>query len=854
MGDKDIFQFWGKTSGDLVYPAVCHMLDTGIVARELLEVQPQTFICKLAEEFGVMPEDLAQFVGFLAALHDIGKISPGFQAKRPDLSAPLKLKGYGFSRADEDKHALVTLDTLPELLADCLQCEGELAIAVSRALAAHHGVFTGQAAQKVGVGKWVEARRAAVELLAGLLWDRSMAGLGCPSTSALVLLAGLVSVSDWLASAEEHFPYLADSRPDLHTCITERRQMASKLVRRLRFDVPVPATKEFHELFDFTTPNPCQTAALQTVDKLRHPMLIIIESPTGSGKTEAAQAVYARLSACAGLRGMYYALPTQATGNAMLPRTAKFLAKLGLESGTELHLLHANADLNQDYERLCISGLDAAHGDVSASSWFTARKRGILAAHGVGTLDQALLAVLQVRHFFVRLFGLSGKMLVLDEVHAYDAYMVEEIYRLIGWLPHCHTSVVLLSATLPKARRKKLMHAFRPDVEVPDDIHYPCVMGVDGAVGFRAQPIEGLNPDTILIKPVIAESSDKHARVLSLLLEKLAGGGCAACIMNTVGEAQDLYELVRRDFAADDVILFHSRFTLERKLRIEHDILSCYGGNGQRPNRGIVIATQVIEQSLDVDFDLMITDLAPIDLLLQRAGRLHRHERERPSLLGPRTLWTLMPDFRSRPPDFGRSSYVYAPDILLRTALLFLAEDNLRSLTVSIPTGVSPLIELVYGDDSPLEIPKHLSDFMREWEGKRLGDQTAQTFFAASSALMEAQACLHNPDYLGKLTMDNDDDRAIVTRLTRPSVTLVVLESGQSLAVDNKTGERKLYSSTITTDNVAAVKYFLSKEPPVEWRRSPLLRYCRPLFISSGKSLERPDLSYDNKFGLRIAR
>ncbi|ABK18502.1 CRISPR-associated helicase/endonuclease Cas3 [Syntrophobacter fumaroxidans] len=854
MTEEDVFRFWGKTSGNVVHPAVCHMLDTGIVACELLMVQPHGFISKLADEFGITTDALPQLAAFLAALHDIGKISPGFQAKRPDLSAPLKLEGYVFSRADEDRHTLSTLETLPDLLIDCLQCEDSLAIALSRALAAHHGVFTGQEAQKVGAGKWIKARRAALEFLSRLFWDKSLTGLGFPSTPALVILAGLVSVSDWLSSAEENFPYLTCPRPDLREYVADRTQKARELVSRLRFDVSSPAATEFHQLFDFTSPNPSQTVTLQTVNELHHPMLVVIESPMGSGKTEAAQAVYAHLSCEAGLRGMYYALPTQATGNAMLPRTARFLTRLGLETGTELHLLHTNADLNQDYERLRISSLNAEPGDVSASSWFTARKRGLLAAHGVGTLDQALLAALKVRHFFVRLFGLAGKLLVLDEVHAYDAYMVEEIYRLIGWLAHCHTSVVLLSATLPKARRKKLIQAFRPEVEVPDDIRYPCVTGVDISGAFAAHPIEGLKPDTIYVEPVIAESTDKPARILSLLLEKLADGGCAACIMNTVGEAQDLHELLRHHFPADEVLLFHSRFTLERKLRIEHDILSRYASDGKRPHRGIVIATQVIEQSLDVDFDLMITDLAPIDLLLQRAGRLHRHERARPQLLRPRNLWVLMPEFRSRLPDFGGSEYVYTPDILLKTALLFSAEEDLSHLEVSIPTGVSALIECVYGDDFPPEVPEHLLGPMRGWEAKRLGDETSQTFFAACSALIEAKACLRDPDYLGQISMDNDDDCAIVTRLTRPNVMLVVVENGRCLTVADKAEERKLFSSTVATDNTAIVKHFLAKEPPGEWADSPLLRHCRPLFVSGGKSVERPDLSYDDEFGLRFAR
>jgi len=220
--------------------------------------------------------------------------------------------------------------------------------------------------------------------------------------------------------------------------------------------------------------------------------------------------------------------------------------------------------------------------------------------------------------------------------------MVEEIYRLMGWLAQCQTSVVLLSATLPAARRAALIRAFHPDAIIPQEVHYPCVIGVDSIGNVQGQAIEGIPEDTINMIPVVSPPGDKIARIASLLSEKLAAGGCAACVMNTVGEAQGLYERVKQDIADTQVVLFHSRFTLKRKLEIEADLLSHYGKSGKRPEKAIVIATQVIEQSLDIDFDLMISDIAPIDLLLQRAGRLHRHERSRPDHLCDRSLYVIM--------------------------------------------------------------------------------------------------------------------------------------------------------------------------------------------------------------------
>jgi CRISPR-associated endonuclease/helicase Cas3 len=688
--------------------------------------------------------------------------------------------------------------------------------------------------------------------LAQTLGIETLTHIRTPKTPALMLFAGLVSVADWLASAEEYFPYLNGPPEDLSQYVQDRNDRAKRLIRELRFDMNQIPSKGFSDLFDFTCANPCQTATLRAAEGLHHPFLLIIESPMGTGKTEAAQGAYARVAFRDGLRGMYYGLPTQATGNAMLPRMMHFLERLGLEGRTELHLLHANADLNPHYEGLRVAAEGDQARDVVASSWFTARKRGLLASHGVGTIDQALLAVLKVRHFFVRLFGLAGKLVVLDEVHAYDAYMVEEIYRLIGWLAHCQTSVVLLSATLPTARRASLIRAFHPNATIPQEVHYPCVIGVDSMGNIQGQSIQGLSEDEIHIIPVLSSPKDKIGRIVSFLTEKLAAGGCAACIMNTVGEAQALYEQVKLDMANIPMILFHSRFTLERKLEIEADFLCHYGKSGKRPGKAIVIATQVIEQSLDVDFDLMISDIAPIDLLLQRAGRLHRHERRRPDHLCDRNLYVTMPDFGEEFPEFGGSRWVYARDILLRTGLLFFEEGRYRSRSISVPSGISSLIESVYSEEAIRSVPPHLTKAANEWETERLGTQCAQTYIAATDALMKAKDCLDDSDYLGILSNVFDDEKVIVTRLTRPRVTLIVLEEGKTLAARSREAERMLYARSVTTDNRRTVEYFKSQPQPVEWQESPLLRNSWPLFIREGVSIDRSGLTYSDEMGLRI--
>jgi len=849
------FRYWGKADpAGNYHPAICHMLDVGIVARELLCVQPPQMRDRFGLLFGPAWSDT---LAFISALHDIGKISPGFQIKRPDLCRWLIEKGFDFPKHAETKHGRVAACCLPPLLREEMACREDTATVMAQILAAHHGAFVGSPDVVVGRKAWDDYRRAIVRFLAGLFGVHSLDNVALPSSSDALFFAGLLTVADWLGSSELHFPLGGHSPIDVRVYMEDRRDRAKALMRELKLDSVLLTNKPFEQLFSFEA-NACQKAVLSVVGQLQHPMLVIAESPTGSGKTEAAQAAFSAIASQNGLRGMYCALPTQATGNAMFTRMRTFLEKLDLTGQAELHLLHANADLNPDYERLQLSHIgepeDEVENRVIASSWFLARKRGLLASFGTGTIDQALMAILKVRHFFVRLFGLSGKVVVLDEVHAYDAYMTEEISRLIGWLSHNNSSVVLLSATLPKARREKLLSAFSPEASAPPGLRYPCVIGLDTTGKMASKEIRGLESSSVTLAPFIALQENKVRAIVQILREKLANGGCAACILNTVSEAQATYTAVREALDAKDVVLFHSRFTLERRLEIEKNILSRYGRKENRPHMGIVIATQVIEQSLDVDFDLMVSDLAPIDLLLQRAGRLHRHDNVRPPLLAERVLYVVISDIL-KAPDFGKSKFVYFPDILLRTALLFVKDNAYSELVVELPHGVSVPIEKVYGDKQVLSSDRFQKELER-WIESRIGAEMAQRYAASAVSLDDQSSFEDDPCYfLGTLSNNEDEERIVSSRLARQNVTLIVLGKGQETAVRERADTRRLYGRSIVTDNIYLVRHFQAQEPLQAWEEDALLRRCYPLELSEGSAdLGTVIVSYDEQIGLQIMR
>ena len=341
----------------------------------------------------------------------------------------------------------------------------------------------------------------------------------------------------------------------------------------------------------------------------------------GEGKTEAALYL-AEHWRRKGNGGAYVALPTMATSNGMFPRLKNFLEKT-IVGWTQLHLVHGQAILNEQYQDLLQNGQvyddDGHPGAVIAGAWFAAQKKqAILAPYGIGTIDQALLSVLQTKHFFLRLFGLAGKTVILDEVHAYDAYMTTLMELLLKWLGALGSPVVLLSATLPAERRTALLRAYAGEVTLIKAMgDYPRISiarpGSRQIVVSHFKTAD-LNKKTIAVER-ITEDSLAHC-----LRDALTDGGCACVIRNTVGLAQSTYLRLKKELDGSGIklVLFHARFPFGRRREIENEVLQRFGEKGvtAERDRRLLIATQVVEQSLDLDFDLIATDVAPIDLVL----------------------------------------------------------------------------------------------------------------------------------------------------------------------------------------------------------------------------------------------
>lgn len=876
-------QLWAKCSSGEgkggYHPLLFHMWDTAAVADAMWrQAFPEGTKAVLAEWMGSgSVDEAAAWLSFLCGLHDLGKASPGFQGKVPRLRRQLESALHlRFPRVTgSSKHGEITA----RVVKDCLlsppagpSWRGRWgAQDVAACVGGHHGLpiapgdmpRAGDVIQ-MGGSDWGEVRRSLYLALAhfippphgpppGLDADR----LDHRRVPLLTFLGGLVSVADWIASDENHFPYAPKADPEAYasTC----RRQAERAVGDLRFDFWEPGSqpRDFRSLFEVDELRDMQKQIVLLASGTATPGLVIIEAPTGEGKTEAALYLADRWGAQSGQRGCYVAMPTQATANAMFSRFECCLGHRYPDRASQLSLVHGQALLSGHYRELLeLSQVydqegqqQMSEGAVVAGEWFTYRKRGLLSPFAVGTIDQALMAVLPTPHVFVRLFGLAHRTIILDEVHAYDTYTTTILLRLLAWLSALRCGVVILSATLPQARREALIRAYAGEgVKAPEQ-SYPRVTwvaaGQAGSTGFSVRQRQPLHVEW--------HGSDT-ASLADELTVALAAGGCAACVCNTVSRAQEVYRVLRERLRPHgvDVHLFHARYPFGARQERECLALRLFGKDrSHRPRAAVLVATQVVEQSLDLDFDLMVTEMAPIDLVLQRAGRLHRHEtgEPRPSGLEAPKLWLLQPGSDSGGlPDFGVSRWVYEEYILLKTW------ETLRGRgLVAVPEDVEQLIEEVYEE---VPIPPADSTWKtrltKAWN--EFGKRRAKMVHLAEKVYLPKPTFRGYLDELTETSLEEDapDLNPLLQAQTRwsegPSVEVVCLygegdqwyldpaltmQLAPASTFDEATTGMLLQRAVRVSRGIAS--HFLATDAPAAWRRQASLRHLRlALFDADG--------------------
>lgn len=971
----NLFAFWAKLPRKKdeypptkFHPLLCHMLDVGAVALVLWEnVLTQKTRARIATSLGFTEDKLNEagnWLALLAGLHDLGKASPVFQLQ-PEAQKILHLY-QNLPRSSLDKkgawHGWITATELPEILESNWEFERSLAKRLAILIGGHHGSFPRSSErqklrrdnpldrdERVGKGAWPGTRTALTREMARVIFGSADLSFPDSKTARIVsnnadamILAGLVSVADWLGSDELSFPYAIHAingefdEPDAETLqgyFQKAKHQAEDALRKTGWLNPLPPAPQrpLAALFSYLTvpdsftANPLQDTVERLANRITEPSLVIIEAPMGEGKTEAALFLADRWNLSPlGLEGCYFALPTQATSNQIYGRVRRFLEHRYTRRDINYQLLHGFADLHGEFQLSkersrrreqpppAPTGINGEQGEgedtislanVFAAEWFTHRKRALLAPFGVGTVDQALLAALQTRHVFVRHFGLAHKTIIVDEVHAYDAYMTELLKRLLQWLAALGSSVVLLSATLPAKRRKELLQAYAEGVldKKAADVHaasiteasYPRISVISSQYANSVHVPVSTASRTLKIRWIdgtLPEPESESFPLGEALQEALLEGGCAAVICNTVGRAQDIFLRLRECFERGtrkglpmpELDLFHARFLFGERARREERAVKKFGkqtaSDGHtkttmRPHRAVLVATQVIEQSLDLDFDLMVSDFAPIDLLLQRSGRIHRHKRNRPARLKTPTLWVCSPTEENGAPVFEKGTEVIYEDwqhVLLRSWFVLKNRTGLSEpeiALISIPLDISDMIEAAYQyQDAPADVSPALRQV---WIRTKEEQETRLEKLASRAASVSIAPPFDLGDLLNewnqKLVEDDPEVDPRLQALTRPEPNVQVVCLLPDEITQAKLGEKPdretalfLLDHSVSLTNRQLVSDLLkpSDKQFIEssWKESPYLRNHRLLRFNANRecTVGKITLCLDDEIGLRI--
>ena len=874
--DKAFAFLWAKTAKREKaewHPLILHMLDVAACAEAILAREPEATRNRMAAIFDMEWTDARTWLLLVIACHDLGKACPGFQCKWPELvlSTGLTLPR---SPNTEINHAYVSQIALSELLKQ-MGWPDELADLTADAVGCHHGERASPLKLRhlsgdrraIGGHDWFEARESLVWSLHKVIKPTSVPAKEALSGPDFMLLSGLTSFADWIGSNEDWFLFgTPENCGDLQAWLDSRRCLADKALTAIGWQHRVPLINEakaFNEIFPFA-PRPLQQAVADAVVDSRAPAILLVEAPMGEGKTEAAFFAYLELQRCLGHRGLYVALPTKATGNAMFVRTLAFLEKLCSGRMLDMQLLHGTTLLNDSFQNIRIRGVydSATGGEIRASEWFTHKKRALLSEYGVGTVDQALLPILPVRHYFVRLWGLANRVVVFDEIHAYDAYTGTLLINLLRWLLSLGSSVVLLSATLPPSIRRNLADIVETELPVREADYPRLTRFESGAISqksFEADPARRLK---LRLKRISPDLRDMRSE----LEEHLTVGGMGLALVNTVQRAQDLYRIFPKGknlerkgqrvgkCLADgtEVFLFHARYTADCRQQREEQVLDTFGERGDRNGRKILIATQVAEQSLDLDFDVMATDLAPIDLVLQRAGRLWRHPRkERPVNVPLLMVAGLSGD---EPPQFGKPLWwgaVYREDVLLRTWILL---RNRGSLI--LPDEIDGLVREVYEEEVcvPEPLKKRLEKALSAADGESLAlrSQAHQAIIGFPD-----DASWNQPE---RFVLYDEDDPCVhrtlmaQTRLGDEAMIAIPFYDEESFDEEGDPdfiSAKRWFMRAVSISRLGIVRRLKTHGIPVGWKKSPLLRNCVPLRLDSrGCWVEDATLRLDGDLGI----
>ena len=952
LSTPETASFWAKTgdkdSPTRGLSLVQHMLDAGSVAARLWDTWLAPGLQKrFSEHLHLSMEDTRSLVCWLAATHDMGKATPEFSGQL-DARRDENLAVYRQRIEQQDfefpedlvtptsgmrcPHSKYSQSILIHLLTSNIEgMPRKVAEALASISGAHHGTpadYRSNSADLSNVilerlspkwhATWQELYNITLERFgaSSALQQLARHGQAIP-VSVQFCITGFVIMSDWIASNPEFFPMGTFGSADQEQRARIGWQalgLEQRWIAALDTNPGTPAADLYASRFGWSNPTlrPMQEVVVEAARSMQSGGMMCIEAPMGQGKTEAGLIAAEFLAQATGRTGVAFAAPTQATSNALFDRVIEWVKyqtnNVAQEHGgpIEPHTMflgHSKNRFNKSYEALSKADIfDESSASkqennrktlrpgtsLARHSWLSGTKKGLLSSFVVCTIDQVLMTALQTRHVMLRHLGLASKVIIIDEVHAYDAYMNQYLSSALYWLGQMNAPVILMSATLPSATRDELMKSYAKGLKVgaePHKVTAPAppsqndlmakmkarLAGIQAAPKPEASEKPILDLDYPVVHTLTAEDNgtpkkwkveqpveqteielklidDSPESVLNVLEPLANDHGCAAVICNTVGRAQEMHAFLSEQFGEEHVILTHSRFTATHRAEQEEILVSklgkkahyskADGEDSSRPHRLIVVGTQVIEQSLDLDFDVMVTDFAPVDLVLQRMGRLHRHDsrsssERTPAYRKPVCYVRGVETFGSHveAPDFPRGSKaVYEPMILLSSYAQLL--PHFDGEPIRIPADISPLVQTAYQENASAEIPSAWAEvFESAKQEHKKGKDQAEVRAEGYLLCAPQRAQYTMADCMNRLLKPDDlrfSDEQIGEAKVRDTdasleVIAIVVERNQPGNPNSAIKSYRLLPSINGTDEAESLRFDASADdPPTYWQSMQL--------------------------------
>ncbi|MFJ3642872.1 CRISPR-associated helicase Cas3' [Streptomyces sp. NPDC090108] len=937
-----VSRLWGKSAArnrGRTHLLLGHLLDTAAVAGLMWDqyLSP-SFRRRLDRVAG--GRGRAWFM-WVCGIHDCGKACPAFQGLDAVEAVPVREAGLTWGRLQTGRGKKWRHDVAGgELLLPRLRDEwddAEAAAWVWPLVAGHHGAFPSvgrlPAPYPDAVGRgpaWAEVQRAVVDVFTRAVGFDDLAAVRPVSSlrkAEQLALSGLIVMADWIASDSKCFEGLADAKG---VSPAEAFRRAESAWQKLGFqggwgDLPLPGSAIAPLVGRLgVSPRASQRELVARAWSMPVPGLLVAEAPMGEGKTKAALAAAEVLAARFGLNGVFVAMPTQATSDPMYQQVLDWVRSFDPELESQVALLHGKRRFNQQWKKIWEDEQSCGTGESESTVWedfgaidedddfgwpggsatgaeaersgppvwFLGSKRGLLSPFAVGTVDHLLYAATRTRHVMLRFAGLTGKVVIVDEVHAADVYMRQFLLEALRWLGQAGVPVVLLSATLPPVQRQAFVDAYLSgalgvadvDQPVPVPVGYPCVTTAFAVAGepvveSSRTPVPSWRKSLPTRIEWLADTEKEGAKVASAAREAVRDGGVVLVVLNQVERAQAVHAALHDGGFDGQLHLLHGRLCTAHRAERTQKCIRLMGpeAGDERPERMVVVATQLAEQSFDVDADVLITDLAPMDLLLQRIGRLHRHAgTHRPAVhAAPRVMVTgVAADGQGRPRFLFASKKIYGEWPLLRAAALvteaagpLLPGDAQASIgTWSVPADVPDLVARAYGEaeacPAEWDEPAAFDRWRAEEEKRRSGAEgfllTRPREWGAPTleGLHYAASSAGSEEDLDAVVRDGDRGVEVVV-VHRVAGGFTALD-GTRLGVhgevlDDPVVDRLLGGSVRLPVGLSEAGRLLKPLPG--WAAHPWLRYAHALVLEDGYAeLGDSRLSYDDTLGLVVAR